>query len=106
MKMNKKGTTGPFILIIYIFMIIVSIIGVIYITYNINDSEAKAKAKKESCNKIGMEYIFIDGTEFCLDKNNQAHYVKIECVRLGFKDYNCNPRLISIGELRTKQGGD
>ena len=62
------------------------------------------KAFKSSCNKIDMEYYESMDSDFCIDKNNKAHYVKIECDKLGYKKYNCTPRIISIGEIRTVGG--
>lgn len=92
--MDKKGISGITIFVI-IWLILVLIVFAFFF-----DILAKKKVRKESCNQLGMEYFYQDSTEYCLDKNNQAHYVKIECNKLGFRQYACNPRLISIGDVR------
>lgn len=102
--MNKKGDFGNFTIIFSVCFIIFLICMVTLETYFFIDEQEALKLKKESCNKINMEYYYTNSQTFCIDKNNKAHYVKIECNRLGFKKYNCNPRLISIGEIRTVAG--
>ena len=69
--------------------------------YIVPDMIAYDKASDNACEKIGMEYDYMQRSEVCIDKENQAHYVKIECDRLGYRNWNCNPRIISIGEIRT-----
>ncbi len=78
-------------------VIIIIIIGLV--TFGMVSIVRLAEAKQSSCEKIGMEYFYSDGTRFCIDKNNKAHYVKIECDTLGFLKYSCIPRIISIGEI-------
>ena len=85
----------------YIIMPTVFILGIGLVILGTMEADVRNYAEKQSCNKIGMEYYYSMESEFCIDKNNQAHYVKIECERLGFRNYNCIPRIISIGDIRT-----
>ena len=57
--------------------------------------------KESSCEKIGMEYYYTNGQTYCLDKQNQAHYVKIDCEWVSLFKHDCTPRLISVGDVWT-----
>lgn len=76
-----------------VLLISFSFVGIIHVGIH---SEAKIQA----CTKIGMEYYYRDST-FCLDKYNKAHYAKIECKYISLFKYDCNSKLISIGDVRT-----
>ena len=97
--MNKKGFSEA-IIWVSIF-IIVMLFFLSWGIYALWDDDAIYNIKKESCSKLGMEYYYTDGTEFCVDNNDQAHYVKFECEHYGFRKWECYPRIISIGEVRT-----
>ncbi len=87
--MNKKGQYGGLIfIIIFLGLMIFGII-----TY-FNQEEAIRK----SCEDMGMEYYYSNGQAYCIDNNGEAHYAKIDCE--GIINFECNARLISIGNLR------
>ena len=84
------------------FLPMVIILGIFgFGLYIVPDMIAYDKASNNACNRIQMEYDYMQGSEVCIDSNNQAHYVKIECEKLGYKNWDCIPRIISIGEIRT-----
>ena len=98
--MNKKGQVS--VIGIIIFILVMG--GILYSSiYWGLDEKVRQVMEKESCNKLGMEYFYQDSIKFCIDNNNQAHYVKIDCEHYGFRKWECNPRIISIGEVRTIQ---
>ncbi len=100
-RRNKKGDYE------WIIIFIIVIFGLVFwAMYVVWDGEAKTPIEKESCSKIGMEYYYTGGTQFCVDNDNQAHYVKFECEHYGCRKWECNPRIISIGDIRTLQVGE
>ena len=70
--------------------------------YGLIGGAKESNARHESCNKLNMEYYTAQDSIFCIDKEGNAHYVKIECEKISWLEYNCIPRIISIGEIRTK----
>ncbi len=80
-------------------LILLSILG--FGLYIVPDIIALDKASDNACEKVGMENHYIQGSKVCIDSNNEAHYVKIDCDKLGYRNWDCIPRLISIGEIRT-----
>ncbi len=59
--------------------------------------------KDEMCQSIGMkEYVFIMDTHYCVDYDNNAHFVNIKCK--GFMlSKECTAQIISIGDIRVKE---
>lgn len=84
------------------FLPVVIVLGIFgFGFYIVPDIVALDKASDNACNKIGMEYDYMQGSEVCIDSNNQAHYVRIDCNKIGWRNWDCIPRIISIGEIRT-----
>jgi len=59
-------------------------------------------AEKKSCEKLGMEYLTVQDSEFCVDTNGNAHFVKIDCDKVAWNKYDCIPQIITIGDIRLK----
>ena len=91
------GTIGTVLIFFTLFVCLI---------FNIFDGSAMIQSVEQSCTKIGMEYYTSMDSTFCIDKYNKAHYVKIECESVGFMKYDCNPRLISVGDVRTIKVGE
>ena len=58
--------------------------------------------KDEMCKSIGMkEYVFMSDTRYCIDYDNNAHFVNIKCK--GFMlSKECTAQIISIGDIRVR----
>lgn len=83
-----------------IMLILFFVIYVLGMASMIHGAVIKDKAELASCKKVGMEYIRIDGNDMCLNKQGEAHYVKINCRRKSFFEFSCFPKIISIGNNR------
>ena len=91
---NKKGYWGAailgaaFIIVILIFL------------FTISNDFGYSEGRRKACNKLNMEHYYIQGSDVCIDKNNEAHYVKIDCENIKWREWDCIPRIISVGEIR------
>lgn len=86
-------------------MIVVAIIGIMMVVLVGSmelDTTLSMRARRQSCEKIGMEYAYMMESDVCIDNYNKAHYVTIDCTKLDMLTYDCNARIISIGEVRTQ----
>ncbi len=71
-----------------------------FIIYTFIDGTYHMEERDNSCSKLNMENHYIQGTDVCIDKNNEAHYVKIDCENIKWREWDCIPRIISVGEIR------
>ena len=56
----------------------------------------------EKCQSIGMSrYKYIMNAQYCIDYNNEAHFVDFKCEGL-FKNKVCTAEIISIGDIRVR----
>jgi len=94
MKHKKAFMDGGFSIFFTLVMIV--FMYVMFLVY-VNDT-----AIRESCDKINMEYYKAQDSTFCVDNDGNAHYVKIDCKLVNPFEYDCNLRIVSIGDIRTK----
>lgn len=78
------------------FFLIISLMGLflgLSIAWSISIDQSNTKA----CQDIGFEdNVFRNGQDFCEDKDDNLHYVKMECDAL---ELNCFAKTISIGKV-------
>ena len=99
--MNKKGESD-IINIVFIISTVIFIILILVVIYRISYSFGYMEERNKACNKLNMEPYYIQGSDVCVDKNNEAHYVKIDCERVKWREWDCIPRIISVGEIRVQ----
>ena len=56
------------------------------------------EAMRDSCKKIDMDYNYILPYDYCIDKNGVFNYIKMDCIKLGWRNYDCIPHIISFEE--------
>ena len=97
--MNKKGRFDGImvggIAFMFFFALVFSSMIYVYI-----DGTYRIEERDKACNKLNMEHHYIQGSDVCIDKNNEAHYVKIDCENIKWREWDCIPRIISVGEIR------
>ena len=94
--MNKKGEWGVVIMgAVFIIIILIFI-------FSLSNSFRYSEERRNACSKLNMELYHIQGSDVCIDKNNEAHYVKIDCENIKWREWDCIPRIISVGEIRVQ----
>ena len=68
-------------------------------TYN------QIKTTKQACKDIGMEYQYYDDKTFCVDEYGNAEFVIFECEGILWNK-ECEANILTIGDLRIKEGKD
>lgn len=81
---------------------LIGALAIALMAYALVDSSYLTQAQEKSCNKLGMEYYTSQDAIFCIDNKGNAHYVIIDCEDTGFWEYDCSPRIITIGDIRIR----
>ncbi len=55
----------------------------------------------ESCEPLNMKYKQMELGEVCIDNNNQAHFVDIECDGILWEK-QCTATIINVGDFRVR----
>ncbi len=101
--MNNKKCESDIIKIVSIIIAVIFIILILVVIYRMSYSSGYMEERNSACNKIDMENHRIQGSDVCIDKNNEAHYVKIDCENIKWREWDCIPRIISVGEVRVEE---
>jgi hypothetical protein len=79
----------------FMFPIYVAFVFFLPMLIFIADTMINEQEVYKSCEKLGMEYYYSSKTHYCIDNNDNAHYIKLNCQ--GFLNTrDCTARIITI----------
>lgn len=80
----------------------IACIAAILISFAAFDLMSYKVAEAGVCEQYGMSKGIMMESDVCIDNNNDAHFVNIECESVGLFEYSCKARFVSVGEVRVR----